>query len=490
MRSDSADVPTKKLVEPILFWGWVALLAWSVIPLGSNRPWAWGFLEAAVFLHAGAWLIACSLRWVKISEPLRRSWPVLCLLALWLLYQVVYLLPMPADWIGRLSPEALNMHRLADALPGAPGWKTLSIDPYAAQVSWLKSLLYVLAFAITLALAATRERARLLAYSIVLAGMVIATYGVLMHVGRESIQWFGEPMVHGPRALATFANADHFAGWLEMVLALGVGLLVADLRDRRVSTWKQLARHFIEWVLSPKMRLRLILCVLVIALVATRSRMGNGAFFTSMFIAGIIGIALSRHATRGTVILLVSLIVIDTFIVGSWFGVEKLAQRIEQTSVSKTSSKNEESLEERAKAALYAIDLIQDYPAFGAGPGSWYSTYPHYRGADVMSFYNFAHNDYIQFTAESGVIGVSLLAAIVLASLIAALKAQYQRRDPLMRGLSFAAIMGIIALLMHSSVDFNLQIPSNAMLFMVILAYAWISLHLDRRPPTQSGGSS
>jgi hypothetical protein len=50
-----------------------------------------------------------------------------------------------------------------------------------------------------------------------------------------------------------------------------------------------------------------------------------------------------------------------------------------------------------------------------------------------------------------------------------------------MRGISFASIMGIVAILIHSSVDFNLQIPANAALFMVILALAWISLHLARR---------
>jgi hypothetical protein len=41
--------------------------------------------------------------------------------------------------------------------------------------------------------------------------------------------------------------------------------------------------------------------------------------------------------------------------------------------------------------------------------------------------------------------------------------------------------MGVTAILIHSSVDFNLQIPANAMLFMVLLALAWISLYLERR---------
>jgi len=47
--------------------------------------------------------------------------------------------------------------------------------------------------------------------------------------------------------------------------------------------------------------------------------------------------------------------------------------------------------------------------------------------------------------------------------------------------LSFACIMGVTAILIHSWVDFNLQIPANAALFMILLALGWISISLDRR---------
>jgi len=60
-------------------------------------------------------------------------------------------------------------------------------------------------------------------------------------------------------------------------------------------------------------------------------------------------------------------------------------------------------------------------------------------------------------------------------SFAVALRAHYQRGDPLMRGISFAAIMSIIALMIHSAVDFSLQIPANALTFMFILALAWLS---------------
>lgn len=90
--------------------------------------------------------------------------------------------------------------------------------------------------------------------------------------------------------------------------------------------------------------------------------------------------------------------------------------------------------------------------------------------------------------ADVGVIGIGLLGLVVLLSFWAALKALYQRRDGLMRGMAFASIMGIIALLIHSTVDFNLQIPANAATFMVMLALGWIALNLERKPKGETGG--
>ena len=49
-----------------------------------------------------------------------------------------------------------------------------------------------------------------------------------------------------------------------------------------------------------------------------------------------------------------------------------------------------------------------------------------------------------------------------------------------MRGMSFACIMGVTAMLIHAWVEFNFQIPANAMYFMVLAALGWISLGLDR----------
>jgi O-antigen ligase len=225
-------------------------------------------------------------------------------------------------------------------------------------------------------------------------------------------------------------------------------------------------------MLSRKAPLRICLIVMVVGLVMTRSRMGNTAFFSSLLVAGAIGLALSRYATRSTVVLIISLIVMDVFIVGAWFGVEKTVQRIEQTT--------KRDVEERVDPSGEALAIARDFPVFGSGAGTFYTAFSRYRSEDILPFYDFVHNDYIQMLTDTGGVGIALIGLFALMPLVAALLAQARRRDPLARGMGFAAVMGIVSLGIHSTVDFNLQIPANAFVFMILLAFGWLSLYIGR----------
>ena len=120
--------------------------------------------------------------------------------------------------------------------------------------------------------------------------------------------------------------------------------------------------------------------------------------------------------------------------------------------------------------------MVRDYPLTGTGAGSFYSTYPMYdSGSFMFAFIKHAHNDYLEFASDLGLVAFSLLGFCVLVSLWQSIRAQLGRRDRLMQGMGFAASMAIVALLIHSTVDFNLHIPANAATFMVILALGWIS---------------
>lgn len=458
--------------EKALYWALLALLVWVPVPLGSNRGWAWATMEVAAFGLLAWWLVLWAMGKVIMADPLRKAWPAFVLLGLWTLHQAFAIVPMPAHWVEVLNPQAARTYALTDILDIKRGWIPLSIEPHASRVAIMKTLAYVAIFFLFLAVVNNRQRVLTAARVLVYAAVLHSVYAVLMHLSNVTDEHFGTLIVHGSSASGFYANRNHFAGLLEMTLAMGIGLLIAGLSDRVAGSWKKFFQHLIEWVLSPKMLLRLSLCILVIALTTTHSRMGNTAFFSSLLIAGVIGIALSRHATRNTVILLVSLVVLDLTIVGSWFGVEKLAARLEATTV--------QDVREREDPAAYTVQLIRDYPVFGAGPGTFYVAFPKYRPGKVLLYYDYAHNDYAQIAAETGVVGLGLLGLLVALTLGVALRAQWSRHDPLMRGISFACIMGVTSLLIHSWVDFNLQIPANAVYFMILLAFGWISLHLDR----------
>jgi O-antigen ligase len=209
--------------------------------------------------------------------------------------------------------------------------------------------------------------------------------------------------------------------------------------------------------------------------------MGNSSFFVSLLITGALGLLLAKRASKSIVILLVSLIVIDIVIVGAYFGVQRVMDRIEQTTT---------ETEDRDEIAGDALRMWKDYPVFGSGLGSFHVVFPRYSQQDLGALYTHAHNDYLEFASETGVVGSALLGALVFLSFLAALRAQIVRRDRLMRGISFGAIMAVSALGLHSTVDFNLQIPANALTFMLLLAFAWISLYHSNESEAQAEAGS
>jgi putative inorganic carbon (hco3(-)) transporter len=466
MRIDS--IP--ELLERSVFSLWLVLLAWVPIPLASNRPWAWAVLEIGIFILAAAWLLLWAARKVRVPSAARNAKIIGLVWCLWLTWVGLQVIPLPLSWVSVLSPMAAELNQLtlsgADAVP-------LSLEPQITAVAWLKSLMLGLNFFLALVLLNSRARLRATILSLVVMGVLIAFYGTLVHLSQVSMWYFGTLQQHGNSALGTTGSRNIYANYLVMVLALGIGLLLAQLRGSSARDWRQFFRRLLESFFTTKIVLRLSLCVLVIALTTTHSRMGNTAFFASLIIAGIIGLLLSRHAPKGTVLLLASLVVIDLLIVGSWFGVERLAQRIEQTTVAEYTARQDPS--------SFVFSQINDFRFSGSGLGTFYTVFPSYRKESVVGYYDYAHNDYAQFAAETGWVGLGFVGLLVLLSFAAAVRAQWVRRDPLMRGMSFASIMGIIAMMIHSWVDFNLQIPANAMLFMLILALGWISLNLDRR---------
>jgi len=473
--------PMLTTFENRLFIALLCLLAWLPLPLGSNRPWAEAIFEIWIAILCMLWITGFQRKLVMPGEGFKGAQAALYVLMIWLLYVLLQLLPLPVALRQVLSPESLSMYQLS----GESGWAPVSLYPYATFLFWLKSVAYVALFALTLLLVNSKQRLVMLAYTLVFSAVFQALYGSVMTLSGLEYGFFVKKFAYIGFATGTFVNRNHLAGYLEMGSAVGIGLLMATTYHKQyVRSWRQRLRNLVHLMLSQKLLLRLMLATMVIALVLTRSRMGNTAFFSSMLITGLITLAMfrfrfgsikkmfQRSDTRSTVLLIGSLIVIDLFIVGAWFGVEKVAQRISESSVSHDS--------DRVEVSENTLDLVKEYPLIGTGGGSFSFAYTRYRGDSIVGYYDHAHEDYLEILAEVGIIGFSLLALVVLLSMWAAFMALLRRRDKLMQGMAFASLMATIALLIHSTVDFNLHIPANAATFMVILALGWLALNLDR----------
>lgn len=448
----------------VIFYLFLMLLVWMPLPVASNRVWLLSISETWLFCLAIFLLFDYWRGKLEISEAYIKAKPFHILFFVYLMLLFFTIIPIPLSFIEFLSPTRAASIAL---LNNQTQLFSLTENFHESLSFFIESVFYYLVFCFTLLLMTNQQRLKILAWLIIYSALFQAMYGSVMTLSGIEYGFFLEKTAYRGVATGTFINRNHLAGYLNMGIAVGVGLLVAGLgKEEVLRTARQVYRKTAEILLSKKAQLRVYIALSTVALVLTHSRMGNTAFFISLTITALLALKLTNHARRMMLILVISIIVIDVFILSAWFGLEKVAQRLEKTSL---------QTEQRDEVASYTYKQWQDYFVVGSGGGTYQYLFPKYRGYEIKSYYDHAHNDVLEFASETGVIGITLLISLVLLSLYTAIKALSLRREPLMIGLAFTATMAILALSIHSFVDFNLQIPANAATFMVILALAWIA---------------
>jgi O-antigen ligase len=115
--------------------------------------------------------------------------------------------------------------------------------------------------------------------------------------------------------------------------------------------------------------------------------------------------------------------------------------------------------------------MIGANPITGVGLGAYETAYPVYSRSDGTLLVNYAHNDYLQVISDGGIIA-GALALWFLILIWREVREGSKSRDPLVRGISLGFGASIFAILIHSLFDFNLQIPANALLFLMISTMA------------------
>ncbi len=418
------------------------LVIWAPIPLGSNRPWAWAILEIAI-----AFIFA-----LHLIDYLKKPFPLSHLK-----WQLPYLLPL-------IIFQCYLTLQTWQILP--------SIDPNQTSVMLNKGLAYTCWAYLLLTYIRTSDNMQKMLLAVIVSGALQATYGVMLNL----LDIPASPIIgmnEGGRARGSFVYQNHFANYLGLCLALGLGLLMSQLSSRSQPVqFKVMMTELISNILTSKFLIRLALVVMVIGLVLSRSRMGNAAFFTALIGVSLFAVWFYKRPPTLLKPLVISILVLDVLVIGSMFGLEKLKQRYAETSFTS---------EARDEVVRDSLPILQQHWLTGTGSGSFYGIFPSYQPAAYSGFYDHAHNDYLQFAIEVGIPITAFLGLWLIFLLVRAARVMMRAEQKIERGCCFGAAMAIIYMLVHMTVDFPLQSPANTLLFIFALMLVGICDHRSQR---------
>lgn len=470
----------------------LAITVWAPVPLGSNRDWAMGLLAAALWCTL-CWRCVAARPWRRGQQawgPLQTArWPLAALAGFCLL--------VAAQWAGLL-----------------PGWWSTP-DSHLTGTYLLRAVAYLGAFALVMLCVTTPQRVAGLLGAIVAGGVLQAVLAVVLHASRARYQYLFTEFVQGHRAMGTFPNPDHLAGYMELALSAGLGLLLAQFAGGQAAAapaWRHRTATALRFLMSAKMRLRLMLVVMVVALVMTHSRMGNGAFFLSLLLMGGVVAALSRQWRRPALWLVLSMALVDVIVVGQWVGLGRVIERLQDTADATSldaqsalrqpaaagaagnadivaTAKAEESIQDRLRIPRLSLPLVAERPWFGHGGGTYVLALPPIKPAGFPHHWDHAHNDYVEIAVDTGLVGLALLLAVASASALRAVRLIDDRHTPLDKGVGVATLTALCCMALHSMVDFNLQIPANALTLVLLCALPWAAAAL-RQPGARRAPST
>jgi O-antigen ligase len=379
---------------------------------------------------------ACAAVAALLLGPHRPSFGFWLLLGL-AAYTLLQLVPLPLGLLAWLSPSAADVWRgaLSPMRVAPPRWGSLSVDPAATTLEAMKWFGYA---CVLLAASAWRARRSGSGLAAILFGSALAVaivtlahgvfeasriYGLFIPVGNS--RWTRGPIV----------NANPLAGYLNLGLFAGLGLWSA----RRNGRWERFVPIGVV--------------VLTICVVLTGSRGGVGALVLGGLLFTLLALRQIRF-DRAQIALAFGGLVVAAFAVAAAIRGPALWVELADADL-------------RGKVApwRWSLEMIRDFPVFGAGRGAFETAFQPYRqpvGQDWTTIYAHAENFPLEWIADWGIpVG---LVAIGGCLFLARQVLKWVFREPISAGVG----LGLGVLFLHNLVDLALEI-------FAISAAAWVA---------------
>jgi O-antigen ligase len=374
-----------------------------------------------------------------------------------------------------LGALALGLFQLLPFRPASSGGATtvqlansLTLDPNSTKLVLVQLAALLIYFAATLVFVDTPHRLRLLVRTIMVFGFLLAIFGLTQSfTSPTKVYWIRE--LNQSTAFGPFINRHHFAGYMELTIALPLGLLFSGAVEKE----KRLIFIFIAGLMG-------------VALVMTASRGGIVSLVAEILFLAIVTAIWRKHSERrrhkanrlkrvASRIGMAAALMIGLFIGVVSFGGDFSINRLIDT------VNTDDPTTGRAHFWAVTLDIIKAHPYIGTGLGAFGVIYTRYDTRNGLFRLEQAHNDYLQVLSDAGIVGAVLALSFVALLFYKALS-RARSRDDFRRGVALAALSGCFAVLVHSFFDFTLHTTSNALLFLVLAALATLNGRVEDAP--------
>ena len=453
-----------KIKKAVLEYGLLALLLWSPLPAASVEEWSIFAVELIIAVMAAAYILLDGKPSLNPHLPpilKRLRLPVAAFFG----FLVLQIAPLPAALVKIISPGTYEFQKLYS--PAFPRLKfmSLSLDPGATLREGLfLASIFLLGF-LVLRTVVRGRRIRTAIAVLVVSGLFQALYGLFELTRAHPRLLFYKKALDLDSLSGTFVNRNHLSGYLEMIVPLALGLVLARMSLMTFGV-KGLKDKLLLWTSKGVLVNVLILAgvvVMSLGIVLSRSRSGIVVLAFTLFLFFAFSVySYSRTGFRqpwvGQTVRTVFLVVVALAVV---FGIGSTIRRFGLDDLL------------RADRPLYwasTIEIVGDFPVFGTGLGTYSSVYGAYEKASSNEMeLRHAHNDYLEALAELGVVGTVLLLGIIFYIAVQAFLLWRERRNAQARGLALGGLVSLAGAGVHAVTDFNLHVTANAVLFTVIL---------------------
>ncbi len=292
------------------------------------------------------------------------------------------------------------------------------------------------------------SQARTLAVVFSLYGAVLASFALIQGISANGkLYWIREPRmggwIYGP-----YVNHNHYAGLMEMLAPIPLVLSLTQLASGKTRAAAAAAA-----------------AIMVGTIFLSGSRGGMLAIITELLILAVLLVKQQRGLRTAVGIGVFLAIVLGLLI---WVGGGELSKRIATVGP----SHSEISSDIRHYINRDGLKMFLKRPVLGWGLGTFPVVYPQFRSFYTNFFVNQAHNDYLQLLVEMGLLGLGTMLWFLFTLYSRAVKKIGHWTSEISGAVTLACVLGLSGILVHSAVDFNLQIPANAALFYVLCTIA------------------